>query len=484
MIKEKLETFKNKHCEHQFSNTKKIILASMGVLMCLFIIFAIYKVNNDKSLEVDESLGILFDTDRPIVIKKDDMYGYILKDGEILLEPEFLSASPFWNGYAAVSKKENEFEIIDKDGRQIIKAMSSQEPEYYKECGVWLIDNKLYDKDLKVIFDDDSRLEYVSQGFFTYMKNDKKESGIVDKKGEKVFTWESDYITVSISESFKELDDHYALVSDYEAREEVVSLKTGKTIYKIEDVTSKYLRQEKNNIFRIINRSESYKTEKWLYLKDSKIVYETVDEIYSLELVSIAPDIIKIDYGQNYKDIKRKSRYDYYDVDSQKYVEEPSLHDMELEKFRIGFTYGVYTENKKFGLKIGESVAIESMYDKIDFLEYDLHKYLYEFENTEYVLLENDDKTLFYDIRKNKVIREFPSTSYSKYKDSSFLTFTIYESNGYTKKGYLIYNVLTGQSLELDKTDEFKVDTNFIFVVTIDNEQSYYNIELKKVYEK
>lgn len=484
MIKHKLEVLKTKTSDTHLLNLKKMILASIGILICLFIIIVIYKEKDDKSLKADENLAVLFDADRPILINESNAYGFVLKNGDTLIRPSLQFASPFWNGYSAISEKEGNFELIDKDGNTVLEVSNSQEPKYFKECGLWLIDNKLYDKDLKVIFDDDSRLEYISQGFFIYMKNGKRESGIIDKKGQKVFAWDSDYITVTISQSPTELNDYYAVVSDYEAREEIINLKTGDSVFKIDDANTKYLRQEKNNIFRVINRQESYKTEKWIYIKDGKIIYETTDEIYSLELISRDADIIKIDYGQNYKDFHKDTRYTYYNTTTKSYIDEPALYKADFDEFIIGFDYDIYTEDKKYGLKIKDTIYLEPKYDKIDFLEYNLHKYLYEFKNTEYALIESEEKTLLYDIKRNKVVEEFPSTSYTKYKDSSFLSFTLYESNGYTKKGYLIYNVLTGQSIQLDKKDEFVVDTNSILVKTSANVQIYYNIELKKIYEK
>ncbi len=465
------------------TNTQKMILACLGVMICLLTIFAIYKNQTNVPKELDESLKILYDIEKPIVVTKDELYGYVLKNGDILIEPEFLTASDFWNGYASVSRKEKKYEIIDKNGTTIIEVKGTKEPLYIKECALWLIDDKIYDKDLKVIFDEDSHLEYIKYGYFTYLKNDKKETGIIDKFGQKVFSWETDYISVEISESQTEANEHYAIVNDYEEKEEIVSLKNGKTIYTIDDATTKYLRQEKNNIFRVINRSESYKTDKWLYIKDGKIAFETEEEIYSLDMIAYDEDIIKIDYGQNHKNLQKESRYYFYNIDKSHYVEEPTFSDAIFEEFSLGLNYKVYEKDKKFGLKIGEDIIVEAYYDKVAFLNYDLHKYLYDFKNIEYILLERDEKTLLYDVKNKTIIKEFDSISYTKNKDSAFLTFTIYEQNGYTKKGYLIYNVLSGKQLLIDKSDEFEIYTNYITITSNDKKVAYYDVELQKVYE-
>ncbi len=477
-----LKTLKEKIVNIELSNTQKLILASLGVLLCILIILVIYRSRSYKVDTKDENLIYIYDLEKPIVIEKDDKYGYILENGETLLEPIYLKASAFWNGYAAVSDEEGTYKIIDKKGETVLNP-SKKEPKYYSECGVWTFDDKIYDKNLEVVFEEKGSLEYVDKCQFTFLNNDKKESGIVNSQGTKVFTWDKDYITATISSMPDGIAEHYAIVNDYENVDKIVSLKTGKTIYEVDKPEEKYLRQEAGNIFRLINRKESFKTERWLYIKDDAIIFDIAEEVYMLELISYYEGILKIDYGQNYKDLEKDSRYLYYDIDTKEYSKENPIENSIPQEFKP-FNYKLTREEGLFGLEKGSTSILEKKYDRIEFLNYELHRYLYENKDVEFVLLEKEEELFLYDIVKKQEVAKFSSTSFVNYKGSSFLTFTLYEDNGYTKKGYFIYNVLTNKSLEIDKNDEFEIGSNYVIVKNATGEKQIYNAKLKEIYKE
>lgn len=462
--------------------TQKLIMAGIGVLLCALAILIIYRSQSLGSKKSEENLRIIFDENRPIPIFKDGKYGYITKNGESLIEPSYTSAGAFWDGYAAVSK-DGVYEIIDEKGSTVAKPAGDKEPKYYNEKGIWVSERAIYDRDLSVIMEGNYGFEYIADGYVAYLDGDKKESGIVDSSGSKVFSWQEDYIAVSASPCNLKEKDIYAVVSNFEEREEIINLRTGKSVYKIDDAKNKYLRQEKDNVFRLINRQVSYKTEKWYYFKDDKIVFESDKEIYSVELEDYEKGILKIDYGQNYRDAGVDSRYKYYDIENDKYLDESPVGEKTPELYRTLFDYHIIEDSSKVGLRIGEETVIEPNYERIVFLDLDLYKYLLEAKMYEYVFLEEGNKIILYNIANRKTIEEFSMAGSVSSKDSTFIVATLYEANGYTKRSFLVYNLATNKQMEFDKDETIEVYANYI-TVTGKKQKSYYNTDLKEIYRE
>jgi len=88
-----------------------------------------------------------------------------------------------------------------------------------------------------------------------------------------------------------------------------------------------------------------------------------------------------------------------------------------------------------------------------------------------------------YNLKDNKEIKTFSSTSIKDDSRSTFLSATLYEENGYTKKSFIVYNILTNEQLEFDKNANIEFKTNYI-KVTIDDNTTFYNTKLEKIYEE
>ena len=117
--------------------------------------------------------------------------------------------------------------IIDRTGNVVINSETAKKPRYYADYGIWLVDNKLYSYEMKKIFEEDCHMSYADRGYFVFLDNDKESSGIVDSSGKKIFTWDEDYIAIDISEIEYPKSEYYASISNYEEREEIISLKNG-----------------------------------------------------------------------------------------------------------------------------------------------------------------------------------------------------------------------------------------------------------------
>ncbi len=460
----------------------RILLILLAVTLVLLSIL-IYSLSTDDK---DEILEIMFSQEKYIPVKKGSKYGFIDTNGELVIDPAYDEANSFYGDYALVSNVENEqkeYFLIDKKGEIKKKAEGVKAPKYYVEYGVWLIDNALYSYDLKTLFDEAAALDYIGEGYFSYQKNDEKKSGIIDFKGEKIFSWDEDYITVNISEnSFK--NARYASLSNFEEAECIIDLENGKKVFELDDPKNKYIQKEKNNIFRIIDRANKYKTEKWLYLKDGKIKGELLDvNIYDLVLISEKKDIVKIDYGQDYETKNKEDRYAYYDMKEEEFI---SDYEEEVDidgilKNRYGYTIYKY---ENYGLKNKRNREIlKDEYESIEFLNLFLFKYTKYHTKKEIAILKKGDSLLLFDAKKKKILEEFEYVSLKEIAGSTFLSMVQYEDDGHTKKSVLIYNVLTNNFKEFDKDAEIEIGANYVKVDT-KRVVKYYDNNLEEIYEE
>lgn len=454
------------------------------IVICIFLaILAAILYQVFKAEKKDENLIALYDVDKPIPVRMtDELFGYVDREGNVLIEESFIEASDFYGEYATVklSLEEDVFSLINKKGEVLENFKCSTMPLYYPSYGVWLIDGGLYSKDLKELWKQDGTLKYSSDGYFEYMKNDQKESGVVDYRGKKVFSWDEDYITINISDSRNIEDSTYAAISNFEEREIIVNLETGKELFSLEDPKNEYIQKEADNIFRVISRENNFKTLKWIYIKDNKIVAELNDEdIYFVDVISFKDDTLKIDYSDKHKESNHDERYVYYNAKRKKFLD-GYVESYDKDEFnRKIYGYSIF-KNEKYSLKNKKKTLLED-YDSITFLNSNLYKYISENMNEHLCVLEKDDKIYLFDAKKNKKIEEIEFAAVIENPNSTFLTFTLFEDNGYTKSGYLVYNAVTKKSRKFDKDAEIVVKSNSISIKN-DKKIRYYNVDLKEVW--
>ncbi len=457
----------------KFLNNKKNIVITLALLILILIIVSV-RIFLDRRCDV--LISDYFDDEKLIKFESEEKYGFISTNGKTEIEPNFDFATDFHFGYAIVSKEKGKFSFIDKTGKtkSTVSSDYENEPQFYKDYGIWQIGNTLYNTSLKPIYEENVSLEYIGDGYFSFLDNKSKKSGIIDKNGKVTFSWDKDYITVALSNSSKLLKK-YAIISDFEDTEKIISLENGKVIFTLEDTGNKYLREEENNIFRIINRSENYKTEKWFYIKDDKIAYELEENIYNLELVNPKDTILKIDYGETDPDKKVV----FYNYKSKKNVDEKDLafytdiDQIMLDKYSLM----IQKENDKFSLKKKNKPILEDC-KKIEFLNPDLYEYLYYKAKKNLVLLEKDEKTSIYDIKRDEIIETFATRTVETNENSTFIVATNYDKNGYNKKTYTIYNLITSKKIDVPISDEIELHTNYIIVKTAEK-KTYYNTSLE-----
>lgn len=457
---------------------KRIII--LGVLAVLIISLILVLCFRKK---VDENLEILFDPDNPILIEDSTFYGYTNSVGDKIIDTKYKFATPFYKDYALVSDNEEtkEYIFLDKKGKEKLTLSSNDTPKYFAEYGVWLVDNTLYDKDLKIIFEGNCKLDYIGAGYFSFMEDDEESSGIIDSKGKTTFKWDEDYINVSLSQTGSYMDT-YALVTNMEEKESIVNLKNGKVIYELSDPDNTYIREEKNNIFRVINRSENYKTIEWLYIEDDKIAYSNKDGIYDISLFDYKDNILKLDYGKNYQKENHHKQIEYYDFKEDTILDEEPIELDDNQAFmKNKYGYTLTKENGSIGLMKDDEVLLEPDYESIEFLPENLYEYIYATKDKKIVILKKDGDYQIYNLKRNDIVATIEGDSLTLAEDSSFIVFTIFKDDGFTKDSYIIYNLITNKTMNLEAPYDIELYRNYI-IASKGNKREYYSTEFKQIY--
>lgn len=478
----------NKNQKNKKKNSKKIFLVIL-VISLIFLIVGFYCFKRDNGINQTANLNSIFDPNRPIVIKKDQMYGYITSEGKMMIEPKYKSASSFNGNYAVVTIDSPEaitpekfiYQIIDKKGNVMNTSKSYLEPKYYQEFDVWIINDILYDSNLKQISANGIEVSYISDGYFEYTDEEKGESGIINYKGKTIFTCKSPNIYVDISENVNSKDDLFALVSQSDEQEFIISLKTGKIIYTIEDTENYHLYADDDNIFTESNND--YEVEKYLFFSDGKLAYQTSDELYDFEIYDYYNKILELDYGDGFESLGKSHRLYYYDAKNQQLLTEPpsqakSNYELNIDLIELTYGYKKFSSSGKYGLMADNKVVVPCEYSDIDFLNSNLFNYM-KSKQQELIFLEKDQTTLLMNLKNQKIITTFNSTYVYDHKDSTFLEAEIYDN--YSIESYYIYNLLSGKSISLNKNDIYSIYSNYI-TITKDNQKIYYNTELEQIY--
>ena len=449
---------------------KKILIPIIAVAAVALIVVALLvvpKLFGGSGADELAKAKIVLDTDRPIPIEEDGKYGFISSKGKVIIEPKYESVGDFYGDYAVVAVESDDdiwdyqYQVINQKGKEQLKEAVYLEPEYYPEYGIWVIDGKLYNEKLKQTSAEGEEIDYIGQGYLTYSNMDKNKSGIMTSSGKKIWSWDGWSIDASISENEYGDDDLYATVNSYldDEQEVIVSLKKKKIVYELEDRENHNIMEEDNGIFEIYN-TNTYDS------KDSKL--EGI-EIYDYE-----KQIIQLYYGYD-------EDYKYYDAKKGKEVDKSTLEekdeyeDEDLYELKYGFK--PFESSYKYGIISGDQILVQSKYEDVHFLEYNIFLYMKEVKNKELVLFETEKEMILMNVKNQKEIAKFDADYVGMYSSSSFLKFSHY----YETDKYVVYNLITGEQKEFDRDVEIELGSNYI-TVEDDDKITYYNTKLESIY--
>jgi hypothetical protein len=499
---------------NQTYNNKKtvtIILIVSGViivLMASFYLIFITKINNilngtshqtsttkyatkitPSSLKKYTN-NLTYDPKKPIVIKKNNKYGFISYTGKEIVKPIYDGVNEFYGNYTYVSKNnENggfldyiEFFIIDTNGKIKQTPKLNFEPYHSKKYDIWIINNVLYDGNFKQLSADNINVDQIlsadDYGYYTFKNSLDNYSGIIDYTGKIIFKSDNFYIDMHISESEYDTKELFAYVNLLN-KSVIISLKTGDILYTFEKGT--YLYTGKNGSFMKANEDGTYN---YYYFYNNKLALAPENPISSMELIDYKNMILEIDYYV--KGLSFSSTTEYYDLKNNAKVTDTSLYkeDYGIEKRtlnEVNYGYKEIEENNLVGLSFNGNTVIPCNYKYINFFNKQLFNYLKKETKQELAYFEDKDKTNIMDIKTQKVIVSYKDSSDYYNYTSPFINY-ISTINGVDTK--IVLNLLSGKSLKVSLDDNISYYYNYLDIYDKTNKKdTIYNYKLQKIYE-
>lgn len=449
-----------------------IIIATIVILVLIIttLIFTLGRKNDDKVI------GLTFDSDKPIPVKQNDLYGYIsASNGKEIISARYTQANSFYGDYAIVELKEDGSTkncVIDKKGK--IKLSSSSTIKYISEYGLYIADETLYNENFKALTDTNEKVSYKGLGYSSYIKYDENnkamQGGILNNTGKKIYSYKfkdsEEFFSCTISEADERLEEEYAKVNVDNKKYAIINLRNGKMVY---DYTDKSILVDDDNIFTISSNDNQKSV---ICLSKNKIAYETSDNV-EISYYDIDNKIIQI-YDSN-KDYS--NRYSYYDLKNKNMLsEKPSKETNNAIESLTG--YKSFTSNNKHGVMKGDKTILSCEYDDIEFLSPTTFKFIKSKTKKELVLAKKDGNYELINLKNKKSAFSFKASSVDSYSQSTFIKAKLSDS-----KETCVYNLLTGKSMNFDNDSQVSVYSNYI-IVTKNNTKTYYNTKLNEIYKQ
>lgn len=446
---------------------KKVIVIIAAIVVIIIAIIVGKTLFSSKATTVSD----LFNPNTPILVEKDGKYGYINSKGKFIIDAKYETASSFYGNYAVVKTIVVEqgtevptFQVIDTKGKVKATAFSSSNIEYIEEDNIWIINNQLYDGNLKLKSKDGITVHYEDYGFLAWKNEAKQTAGIMTKDGKITYTYKfaagESYLSMDPSETDDSLKEQYCRVNVENKKYAIVNCNTGKVVY---DFTDKYISENDNNIFQLSDH-DTFAQLEILYIQNDKIAYQSSDRV-------------TLDYEPGYVSI-RDTNYNttYLDTKTGEITtKRPASEQVSGSEWEETTGLKKFNCDKGYGLMDGEKVVLSCEWSDVDFFGTLLYQYLQK-EGKSYILADKDNKVYLVNIKNGKTIAEFNSTYVSDYELSTFLTYVDKDTSS-----KVVYNLLTGKSINLDDSSKVSVYSNYIKVKD-GSKITYYNTELKSIY--
>ena len=405
-----------------------LVILITSLLLCLLVIWIIKnnKVPSPKEMELGNHL---------IKVEKDNKYGYINSDGELVLDYIYDMAEDFYYKYGIV-KKDETYYLIDEKGNTKFEGNNIS---YVKDIGEYLIDGTLYDYKLNKV-SNYTNLSYLLEGF--YLFNQDNVSGIINYKGKLIYKEDSNNIEILVKEKDSYLNGLYAVIKKNN-KYGIINLYNGMIIVEYQD---KEIVPLGNNFFKMNNE--------YLYLDENRVAARSKNEI---SFYNIKEEILNVN---NKKYLLSTAEYrDNIDI--------PNITSTTKFENKTGIEKFLSVDG--VGLIQNKKVLVSPIYKDITFIDYDIFKYVYKETGNKIVLLLLNDKTYLYSYNNKKILYIFDTDKIEIDNDTSFVKYT--DSNG----NHFVYNLLS------NKYGYYKEDSIFFSNYMLDNGKIY-NIELDKIY--
>lgn len=460
-----------------------ILGALLGVVAIVVSVILLLNMTPSEEKQEKEKIDAIFNPEQLIKVKKDDKYGYINTKGEVVIEPTYEYATDF-NGDYAVVRTEVEvdgltrtvYQIINEKGK--VKKQANLSIEYVEATGQWIIDGALYNESMKQISPEGVRVSHKEDNYYLWVNSTENTGGIMNEKGKQVYTYSFQEGESSIYVTIPSIDDtqteRYCIVN-VSSKYGIVNCDTGVVVHEMsEDRVS----SNTDNIFTVKEKS-TYTFKEIMYIQNDKKMYQSNSSDISLYYY---PGYVSIrDSSKSYSE-----RYTYLNTATGEVAAEKpqTTTDDDDSSTTTLNAWESLTGNKAFscstgyGLMNDETITLPCEWDSLEYLNVDLYKYLSS-NKKNYIYGKKDSKWYLIDLDQKKAIVEFNASYITKKDDSTFIYYT--DSASETKK---VYNLLSNNSLSVDKDKSLSVYSNYVTVKDTSNEKlKYYNTNLEMIYE-
>lgn len=441
----------------KFKKQMRIIVIVAVIIVAIAIIALFIFKKGDT--HISKSVAKMYDMSNPIAVKKDGKYGYIDRNGKMIIDPIYDKAEDFYGNYAYVkienSNGDSLYQVINRKGE--VQKSSESEMEYVKEKDVWVIDEVLYDGSLKRISNPGVEVEHRGEGYFCWSNDKKRTAGIMTSTGKITYTYRSsdddlEYLTFDVEESDDVGKDKYCLVTiDSFDKNKIVNCDTGKVVYENEE---RYISVMPDNRFRIYD--DDHNLSSVLYIEDDKIAYQAKDEDITLYIVG------------GYLELYKGGNKSYYNI---KTKEKTDTEPDPIDRFEIETGNRVFTCDNGKGLKKGDKVILDCKWENFKFFDNPLYQYL-KSQGKDYILAIGKENEYIIDIATGEEVFQF---NWYIFGTEPFLSYR--DSSG----KYGVYNYITEKSKTYGTNDRMSCSNNYC-VMNKGNQLDYYNSDLELIY--
>ncbi len=300
---ERLDEYKPSIKDFNIKNakTRKIVRKSMVYVIILMLLG--FEIFISKAGNMLNSIKVYASDNVPIKIMQNDKYGYVDEYGDKLVNAKYNYAEDFIKQYAIVKNGSNLPLVIDKAGKEVIKA-STYFSLYRADTDI--IASKTTKSGLKYGVLDSSLKEKVSFKYdmityvgsvYTFVKGNTV--GLINLEGKEIYTYklssdDDKKIDVLVSKTTEKTSQMYGVVTVNKSSQ-VVNINTG---VEVTQPTLNEMTAEDNNIFTITRDTNK----EYDYVLDDKVIISS-ESYNSLSISSISSGVLKAitnDYGYEF----------------------------------------------------------------------------------------------------------------------------------------------------------------------------------------
>jgi hypothetical protein len=461
------QTTFNRHKRGKLGKRLIFLTALLFVSVIVIVIYLSISKEKNTSQEYNTNLDLIYDTQKPILIERDGLYGYIDINGKELVSPHYSEATEFFGDYAYVAvQNTSDFSydifIIDKTGESVLEPESAS---LDAQNGVWIIDDRLHDATLKQISSDGINIiSNLSNGYYKYFDDESKKYGLMSSAGDILYPCGVDDCDIDIQTVSPALKDKYALVSGKTILDLTSNKRPLRTVSVLE-IGDKDMVNMGDNIFMVGMDTAQQKS---IYLANDKIAYETSSNAY-LSMYDPIKSTLLMDFGSEYKYVNI--------VDNNTSSTAPndtplSITSSEMANYHINTCA---SNNAEKSLKRnGEEVFSCGRYIFYRVLPSELYDYIKHTYGKDIILtVDTQNKSHLVDLKTMETVFSFDSPDV-QFDTSTFII-------AVAKDEIIAYNVVSNKSKVFTGASVNSVTSNSISIVK-QEEISYYDANLELIY--